>query len=833
MKTNKWLPLFTLSVLATALSLAGCGGDSGGAGFEFTGYEDPVEADSNSQYKVSNSDPLLFEPANVIADFENIEFIQEPANGWVITGAFADDTGWDELTKKLDGARVGTIAVSTCEINGSDCDSNTGSILTPPFTINQDYINFLMTGGATQVGAQLRLANTETVLLSFQPNSCDKPVLSGNDDWYHFDVRALQGQEVQLYLFDNEEGGCGFVAFDHFYQSSAAFGTTADSAGDPTAGTGVTLPGDGVSNIIGTFDDAVQMATSTEFGGQGWVATGDFANPQTPGAWQGASVSAGAAKIGERAFSSCSIYADGCNALTGTITSAPFEIVSDYIYLLATGGADSNDDVGMELLRASTNEVLLSFTPKTCRSGYLESDQDWFKVDVSEIKGQTVKVRVFDRSTEACGHIAVDHIYQSDNASFEDNEGNVITPNEAGQAEIPAEFQADNASVASDTFEVDQVIGDFNDAQAMLQAGWQATGAFAMPASPDAWRGTAANDVAARIGNSSVSTCEINDNAEGCDAPTGTLTSPPFNIEHQYLYFLMAGGNGDAPVGIRIMNSIGEVLHEYSPNSCGPSHIDGDDDWTYIDMLSLQGAMARVQLFDEEAGGCGFVSFDHVYQTSRDPNAMDGSIPSPMLIGGAVDLTDAQIANLSFGFSLPFVDSNDQVIGRFDTVQEALDNGWLATGVFADSVEDNAWEGTTRLDAAAHVGMRAISTCEINDNAQGCDAPTGTLTSPLIAVTADKPLLSFAMAGGNGSAMVGLRVLDADDSVIETFIPNSCGPSHIDGDDDWVTLDLSAQAGSSVRVQVFDDEPGGCGFVSVDHIHFSNGERFAPISEAP
>ena len=35
----------------------------------------------------------------------------------------------------------------------------------------------------------------------------------------------------------------------------------------------------------------------------------------------------------------------------------------------------------------------------------------------------------------------------------------------------------------------------------------------------------------------------------------------------------------------------------------------------------------------------------------------------------------------------------------------------------------------------------------------------------------------------------------------------------------WVTVDPAAQVGRQVKVQIFDNEAGGCSFVSVDHVH--------------
>jgi hypothetical protein len=301
----------------------------------------------------------------------------------------------------------------------------------------------------------------------------------------------------------------------------------------------------------------------------------------------------------------------------------------------------------------------------------------------------------------------------------------------------------------------------------------------------------------------------MNDNNAACDAPVGSLTSRQFQVTNTYLNFLMAGGNGTAPVGLNLTDVAGNIIHTFTPATCGPSFIDGDEDWTRIDMSAIQNAYVKLQVFDNEAGGCGFVSTDHYYQADAiwDPTGSGQD-------GGVVALTPAVEAMLGWNVTLPD-DAFEQVIGDFD---DATANNWTATGDFGGAAGADAWQGTS---GAARVGLRAVSTCELNNNAGGCDAPTGTLTSPGFMVDAARPYLNFLMGGGNGTAPVGLRVLDMSSSEIASFTPNSCGPSFIDGDDDWVSIDLTAQVGNMVQIEIFDNEPGGCGFVSFDHVHMS------------
>ena len=159
-------------------------------------------------------------------------------------------------------------------------------------------------------------------------------------------------------------------------------------------------------------------------------------------------------------------------------------------------------------------------------------------------------------------------------------------------------------------------------------------------------------------------------------------------------------------------------------------------------------------------------------------------------------------------------------------VSKTSGDGWSATGDFANPVDNTAWAGTTSFNDAAKVGTNAVSTCELNNNANGCDQPTGTLTSPTFKVDSARPHLNFLMSGGNGGAPVGLRVINpANDAVITQFTPNSCADSRILGDQHWQTIDLTDYIGQFVQVVVFDEEQGSCGFVSFDHVHLSSSAK--------
>ncbi len=570
------------------------------------------------------------------------------------------------------------------------------------------------------------------------------------------------------------------------------------------------VPGDAIpetSNLVTTDDTTFvqeNVLSSFEFplliqqDDDTYEVTGVFADPDIAAGGWNVFEGPDSARIGDAAVSTCEITKTpgDCDAPQGTILIKDFEVTKDSITFLMSGGNGVNN-VGVELLLAADDTVLGRYTPNSCGDPVIRGDQHYVHFETSGLIGEQAKLRIFDEESGGCGFVSFDHFYMTDKARGL-RAASVTKP--LPPVNVSSEDAAISGLIIGASFE--------NPVDMIEKRGWTATGAFASP-TQTSWQGTTRFPEAARLGDWAVSTCEMNDNASGCDAPVGTLTSPSFKVTQDFLNFLMAGGNGSVPVGMELITTFGDVIHSYSPNSCGPAFIDGDEDWTSVDISALRDAFIQLRLVDDEPGGCGFVSFDHFYQA---PAAFNPAGTGQD--GGVATLTPAVEAKLGFNVTLP-EDGFDQVIGDFD---DATTNNWTATDDFGPRLGADAWQG---VSGSARVGLRAVSTCELNNNASGCDAPVGTLTSPAFMVDASRPYLNFLMAGGNGSVPVGLRVLDMSDAVIASYTPNSCGPAAIDGDDDWATIDLTAQAGSMVQIEVFDEESGGCGFVSFDHVHMS------------
>ncbi|MEO1338159.1 MAG: hypothetical protein AAFV29_21115, partial [Myxococcota bacterium] len=423
-------------------------------------------------------------------------------------------------------------------------------------------------------------------------------------------------------------------------------------------------------------------------------------------------------------------------------------------------GGDGVQDVGIEVLEGE--QVLASFRPSQCRK-FLSCDDDWRFFDLQAFIGRQVQLRIFDNATSGCGFISVDHVYLSSLARGSE----AIT-------ELRETTDQINVTVPAGGF--DNVVADFDDPQAMLDAGWSASGVFASPVGTLAWEGTTSKAKAgqpgpARVGIAAVSTCEID--GGDCDSATGELLSPLFEVTSRYLNFLMAGGNGVEDVGLEIIDQSGQVLIKYTTGTCSPPYIDGDNDWRHLDMSALLGEMVQLRLFDRSTTDCGFVSFDHFYQSDALRGGFVGQPMRPM------PPTQTNVDTSTDAF--------ENVISSFeDPIVMLQDGGWEADGDFLNPADANGWTGTSTDPNAAHIFERAVSTCQLGGST--CDAPTGALLSPLTTVV--EPYWSFLMSGGNGIANVGLQILDARGDALLEYRPSDCVPSYINDNGDWHTIDM-------------------------------------------
>ncbi|MBI5387929.1 MAG: GH32 C-terminal domain-containing protein [Verrucomicrobia bacterium] len=99
------------------------------------------------------------------------------------------------------------------------------------------------------------------------------------------------------------------------------------------------------------------------------------------------------------------------------------------------------------------------------------------------------------------------------------------------------------------------------------------------------------------------------------DGTTGTLTSPPFQIERQFIRFLIGGGKDAEKTCVNLLID-GKPVR----NATGPNDKPGGNEaltpaaW---DVTEFAGRTAVIQIVDQAQGGWGHINVDHIVQTDR------------------------------------------------------------------------------------------------------------------------------------------------------------------------------------------------------------------------
>ncbi len=145
----------------------------------------------------------------VVADFEQANYA-----GWTVQGeAFGNTPVVGAVGNQLPVAGF----AGKCLVNSfHGGDDARGELLSPVFTIERDYVNFLLGGGmgegvcvALEVGGK-RVYETRPV------------VESETLQWYSWDVKAYRGQQARVRIIDNQRGGWGHILVDQIEMGDRA-----------------------------------------------------------------------------------------------------------------------------------------------------------------------------------------------------------------------------------------------------------------------------------------------------------------------------------------------------------------------------------------------------------------------------------------------------------------------------------------------------------------------------------------------------------------------------------------------------------------------------------
>ena len=102
------------------------------------------------------------------------------------------------------------------------------------------------------------------------------------------------------------------------------------------------------------------------------------------------------------------------------------------------------------------------------------------------------------------------------------------------------------------------------------------------------------------------------------DQPTGTLTSPAFEIDRDRINFRIGGGRkpDDTCVNLRVD---GEVVRSAVGNATKDSNGRKILQWVTWDVSEFKGRTATIEIVDAHPGGWGHIVVDHIYRSDRRP----------------------------------------------------------------------------------------------------------------------------------------------------------------------------------------------------------------------
>ena len=178
-------------------------------------------------------------PGTVLGDFESPTY-----GAWTATGDFAGTAphvGGD--------GRVGERSVDTFFGAQRDSDENRGTIESPTFTLDHDYLSFEVAGGA-QPSTQVRLVVDGSVVRTASGHE------TGTLNWTAWNVADLRGKQARIVIADESTGGWGHILADHFVLGD----TPAKIRSDETA-VNLVIDGEVVRSTAGKQSEALDWAS--------------------------------------------------------------------------------------------------------------------------------------------------------------------------------------------------------------------------------------------------------------------------------------------------------------------------------------------------------------------------------------------------------------------------------------------------------------------------------------------------------------------------------------------------------------------------------------------
>jgi fructan beta-fructosidase len=146
-----------------------------------------------------------------IEDFEGITHRQWTATGNAF-GNFPTLVPTATLSEWGNAGFEGNYII-TSWLNG---DAGTGTLTSPPFTVDRKYLNFLIAGGSNKVYLALLIDGSEVFHASGKQ--------SRTMEWLSHDLSQYEGRQAQIRLVDNNTAAWGFIDADYFLLSDEPVG---------------------------------------------------------------------------------------------------------------------------------------------------------------------------------------------------------------------------------------------------------------------------------------------------------------------------------------------------------------------------------------------------------------------------------------------------------------------------------------------------------------------------------------------------------------------------------------------------------------------------------
>ncbi|WP_051267584.1 GH116 family glycosyl hydrolase [Nakamurella lactea] len=254
----------------------------------------------------------------------------------------------------------------------------------------------------------------------------------------------------------------------------------------------------------------------------------------------------------------------GADSTTGTLTSPPFTLSRKGIRFSLGGGNHPGQTCLNLLVDGQVVRTATGRDEEVLRTGYF---------DTAEFEGRQARVQLLDGATGAWGHINCDQIVLTDSLPAPDV--------------VFEDWERESYSPWTTT-------GDAFGAGPVLES-----------QVPDYMRRFGALGV---TGSRFVTSHDFRGHPENADGPTGTLTSPVFTVERDYLSIAVGGGSNPAACAVRVLVD-GQVVGSVSGADTEPMVP------ASIYLGGHRGRQAQIEIVDTASGGWGHINCDRIVFT--------------------------------------------------------------------------------------------------------------------------------------------------------------------------------------------------------------------------